>query len=300
MNNCHYLLRDSNEIFGIYMSLEIAYNHLLQFIYNLQRYYKIISGTECSIKPILNNFQIIQYNDNLVVNLYSINSNFCLVDSKLVNYTFNTLSITDFVSKLEKLSNNYKLDQDDLNLFIPINFTDTEIKNIIQPSEQQNKDINKELQDLQHKMSLLTEIKNVEQNTLNKIKQNIKSKEEQTFLDKVKSESIKQKIEQKKEYYEKTKNKYKIDKNIYFKIKQEIEEGKRSKDKLPELFIDDYKIFTKMEENKLLSMELSDDEFQEYLKYKPEKKQTFVTMFDDINDKWIQHSNDTDSSDYYE
>lgn len=316
--NSHYLLRDSNEIFGIYASLDIAYNHLLQFLYNLQRYHKIITGNICSVKPVLGNFQIIQYEDNSVINLFNINSNFHLVDINLNKLNFTKLSITDFISKLEE-STRLNLDQNDLNLFIPINFTETEIKNIVQPPEQNNSlnslnspespelsnsytksvqiipnEVNNELRELQAKIALLDAMKNSEKTSLNKIKENIKSKEEQVFLEKVKTETIKQKLEMKKEYYEKTKNKFKIDKDIYFKIKKEIEDGERTPDKLPELFIDEFKIFTQMEVDNLLDLESSDDAFREYIKHKPEKKKNFVTNFDNIfeNDNWENKNSD--------
>jgi len=330
MNNCHYLLRDSNEIFGIYTSLETAYNHLLQFLYNLQRYHKIITGNSCSIKPVLGNFQIIQYEDNSVVNLFNISTNFKLTDINLQEQTFSKLSIIDFISKLEQASN-LNIDSNDLNLFIPINFTETEIKNIIQPpSVQLNQqirsnfisignitetessteiqtqnniifehDISEELQELQTKIELLDAMKNSEKSSLDKIKENIKSKEEQVILEKVKTETIKQKLERKKEYYDKTKNKFKIDKEIYFKLKKEINDGERTPDKLPELFIDEFKIFSQMELDKLLDLESSDDAFKEYIKHKPDKKKNFSTNFDNIfeNDNWgnINEKEESDS-----
>ena len=322
MNNYHYLLRDSNEIFGIYTSLETAYNHLLQFLYNLQRYHKIITGTICSIKPVLGNFQIIQYEDNSVVNLFNINTNFKLIDINLQQLTFSKLSITDFILKLEQTTN-LNIDSNDLNLFIPINFTETEIKNIIQPpSVQSNQqiqsniietetstesnpifghEVTKELQELKTKIELLDSMKKSERSTLNKIKENIKSKQEKVILEKIKTETIKQKLEKKKEYYDKTKNKFKIDKEIYFKLKKEIDEAETTADKLPELFIDEFKIFSQMELNKLLDLESSDDAFKEYIKFKPEKKKNFATNFDNIfeNDNWgnINKKDNLSSSD---
>ena len=68
MNTNHYLLRDSNEIFGIYNTLDIAYNHLLQFMYNFNRYYKLINPSkdiEYNLRLLVKNFQIIYYDNNL-------------------------------------------------------------------------------------------------------------------------------------------------------------------------------------------------------------------------------------------
>jgi len=335
MSNSHYLLRDSNEIFGVYLSIDTAYNHLLQFLYNLQRYHKIITGSTCSIKPIISNFQIIQYEDNSVINLYNLNSNFNLVDSNFQQLKFTKPSIIDFISKLE-IGSRLNIDTNDLNLFIPINFTETEIKNIVQPepknptpthtniqvhiplilkSETETltesicsaSEVSKELQELQEKIALLDAMKQNERTSLDKIKENIKSKEEQVFLEKIKTETIKQKLEQKKEYYDKTKAKFKIDRDIYFKIKKEIEDGERQTDNLPELFVEEFKIFSKMEQEKMLDLESSDDAFKEYIKHKPEKKKNFATTFDNIfeNDNWgnknfvVNQDDDNISDDSY-
>jgi hypothetical protein len=293
MNNNHYLLRDSNEIFGIYTTLDIAYSYLLQFIYNFYRYYKLYAGNSLNISLMLKNYQIIQYENNIVINLYNINNKFKLVDvnSNIINIT--TISIIDFIAKLENITDDVNINSNDLNLFIPINFTETEKTNF------NTNDINIELKELQAKIELLGEMKQNEQNTLCKIKENIKTKEEQVFMEKIKTETIKQKIEQKKEYYEKSKNKFKIDKNIYFKIKEEINSGDREPNNLPELFIEEFKIFSKLEEDDLLNLELSDDIFQEYLKYKPEKIINFITNFDNIfnNDNWANKNNSDKESD---
>jgi hypothetical protein len=289
--NSHYLVRDSNEIFGIYSTLDIAYSYLLQFIYNFYRYYKIYNSNNLNINLILKNFQIIQYDNNIVINLYSVNNRFKLIDinSNIINLT--TISIIDIIAKLENFSDDINIDSNDLKLFIPINFTETEKINLKEKHNQiklNTNDINLELKELQAKIDLLGEMKQNEQNSLSKIKENIKTKEEQVFMGKIKTETIKQKIEQKKEYYEKSKNKFKIDKNIYFKIKEEINSGDREPDNLPELFIEEFQIFSKLEENNLLDLELSDNVFQEYLKYKPDKITNFITNFDNIfnNDFW--------------
>ena len=116
-------------------------------------------------------------------------------------------------------------------------------------------------------------------------------------MEKIKNERLREKFEQKKEYYEKMKNKFKIDKELYYKIKLEVKNGERELSKIPELFIDEYKIFVKLEEDNLLDMELSENLFQEYLKYKPEKKQNFNTLYDNIFNSIPIDSSDDESSD---
>jgi hypothetical protein len=301
MNTNHYLLRDSNEIFGIYNTLDIAYNNLLQFMYNFNRYYKLINPSkdmEYNLRLLVKNFQIIHYDNNMIINLYNIDNTFKLVDLKLNIIDISTVSIIDFISKLENICDEINIDSNDLKLFIPVNFTETEKK---QPADTKNfstNEINKELTELKAKIALLDEMKENEKNSLNKIKNEIKTKEEQVFMEKIKSQTIKQKFEQKQEYYEKIKSKFKIDKEIYFKIKSEINAGEREINNLPELFIEEYNIFLNLEKENILDMESSDELFQEYLKYKPEKKQNFNTLFDNIfSSKNENSSSDDDISD---
>ena len=74
-------------------------------------------------------------------------------------------------------------------------------------------------------------------------------------------------------------------KNQHDVIKKEIENGERTPNKLPELFIEEFKIFTQMELENLLDIESSEDAFNEYIKLKPEKKKNFITNFDNIFEK---------------
>lgn len=276
----HYLLRDSQEIFGIYISLDLAYNYLLQFLYNFYRYNKILTGDSCNIKILIKNFQIIQYNNNVVINIYQLDSNFKLIDVNMIAIKFTSISIIDLLLKLDNINDNdnINIDSNELNLFIPITITET--------SHPVN---NRDLIELETKMNMLKTMKENEKINLDKIKDNIKIKEEQVFMEKIKNESIKNKLEQKKEYYDKLFNKFKIDKDIYFKIKKEIDNGERNINNLPILFIDEYNIFNKLNnENYLNSSYCLDDIFQQYLKFKPEKTQHFVSNYDNIfeNDNW--------------
>ena len=255
MNTSHYLLRDSNEIFGIYNTLDIAYNHLLQFMYNFNRYYKLTNPSkdmEYNLRLLVKNFQIIHYDNNMVINLYNVDNTFKLVDTHSNNINISTVSISDFISKLENICEEINIDSNDLKLFIPVNFTETEVVKKQNQSINDNSknistnDINKELKELKEKIELLDELKENEKNSLNKIKNELKTKEEQVFMEKIKNERLREKFEQKKEYYEKMKNKFKIDKELYYRIKSEIKNGSRELKNLPELFIDEYNIFLKL------------------------------------------------------
>jgi len=306
MNTSHYLLRDSNEIFGIYNTLDIAYNHLLQFMYNFNRYYKLTNPSkdmEYNLRLLVKNFQIIHYDNNMVINLYNVDNTFKLVDINSNNINISTVSISDFISKLENICEEINIDSNDLKLFIPVNFTETEVvkkqSQQINDNSKQNStnEINKELKELKEKIELLDELKENEKNSLNKIKNELKTKEEQVFMEKIKNERLREKFEQKKEYYEKMKNKFKIDKELYYRIKSEIKNGSRESKNLPELFIEEYNIFLKLEEEQLLELESSDKLLEEYLKFKPEKKQNFNTLYDNIFNSNINDSSDDSSSD---
>jgi hypothetical protein len=295
MNTSHYLLRDSNEIFGIYNKLDIAYNNLLQFMYNFNRYYKLTNPSkdmEYNLRLLVKNFQIYHYENNMIINIYNVDNTFKLVDINLNDVNISTVSIIDFISKLENICEEINIDSNDLKLFIPVNFTETEVV-----KKQPTNDIDKELKQLKEKIELLDELKENEKKSLNKIKNELKTKEEQVFMEKIKNERLKEKFEQKKEYYDKMKNKFKIDKELYYRIKSEIKNGSRNLTNLPELFIDEYNIFLKLEENNLLDIELSDNLFQEYLKYKPEKKQNFNTLYDNIFNSNPNNLSDDESSD---
>ena len=300
MNTNHYLLRDSNEIFGIYSTLDIAYNHLLQFMYNFNRYYKLTNPSkdmEYNLRLLVKNFQIIHYDNNMVINLYNVDNTFKLVDIHSNYINISTVSISDFILKLENICEEINIDSNDLKLFIPVNFTETEVIKKQPTNENTLKDVNKELKELKEKIELLDELKETEKISLNKIKNELKTKEEQVFMEKIKNERLKEKFEQKKEYYEKMKNKFKIDKELYYRIKSEIKSGSRELTNLPELFIDEYKIFSKLEEHQILEVESSDKLLEEYLKYKPEKKQNFNTLYDNIFNSNHNESSDDESSD---
>ena len=278
--NCHYLLRDSNEIFGIYTSLDNVYFYLLQFIYNCYRYQKILSSDPCNIKMIIKNFQIIKYDNNIIINVYQLDNSFKLIDINSEQLIHNNILINDLISKLVSIIDDISIDSNELKLFIPVTITETEIDDTVP----------QELKDLKKKIEMLNQKKHNETN---------KIKEEQLFMQKIKNESIKNKLELNKEHYIKAKDKFKIDKDIYFKIKNEIENGERSEKNLPLLFIDEYNIFNELEKNNILDINASDELFNEYIKYKPDKKQSLKTMFDDIfdNDNWGNQNLDTSDSD---
>ena len=299
MEHTHYLLRDSNEVFGIFDTIEYAYTYLLQFIYHFYRYNKKY------IELCLDNFQIIQYTNNNIINIFIINSNYKLFNNNMQLQQYSNITISDLLLKLNNINKNgnnklnTKVNTDntklnintdneydknmleELNLFIPM----SETENIINHEN----NLNDEIKELQQQIETLNTIKQNETSSLIKIKDNLKIQEEQYFFNRIKNESIKQKIEFKKESYEKIFNKFKIDMDIYFKIKNEIQNGDRSDTNLPLLFIDEYKVFLYLDQNNLLNNENHNDIFNEYIKHKPDKIEKFVSNYDNIFDNVCSH-----------
>ena len=154
--NCHYLLRDSNEIFGIYTSLDNAYCYLLQFIYNCYRYHKILSSEPCNIKMIIKNFQIIKYDNNIIINLYQLDNSFKLIDINSELLTHNNILINDLIYKLLSIIDDISIDSNELKLFIPVTITETETE---KPKNEIPNKVQQELKDLEMKIEMLNKKK---------------------------------------------------------------------------------------------------------------------------------------------
>jgi hypothetical protein len=261
MDNKHYILRDKQEIFGIYSTLEQAYISLLQFIYNFYRYSKYISDNNINSKIFITQFQIISYTNNIINNIYNLNYNYNLLDFNSEILELNSIAIMDFLTKISLINDDLNVDSNDLNLFIPINFTETEKKNNI------NID-NINIDEIKKKLDKLQQDKESHLQKINDEKNKLKQKEEQFLIEKMKTERLKQQINNKTEKYEKLKNKFKIDKNIYFQIKNEIDSGNRSISNLPELFINEFNIFDKLNQDNILTNSNSELQLNEYIKQK--------------------------------
>jgi hypothetical protein len=97
--NIHFVLRDKQEIFGIYNSLEDAYAVLLHFIYNFFRYSKHLNNNDNIIVDLISYFQIISYSNNIINNIYNLNKHFKLQDYNSEIIKLNTITLNDLVNK---------------------------------------------------------------------------------------------------------------------------------------------------------------------------------------------------------
>jgi hypothetical protein len=75
---------------------------------------------------VIKNFQIIKYDNNIIVNVYQLNNTFKLIDINSEVFPNNIL-INDLISKLYNISDDIEIDSTELKLFIPVTVTETVI-----------------------------------------------------------------------------------------------------------------------------------------------------------------------------
>jgi hypothetical protein len=209
-----YIIKDNNDILGVYKKLNDAYDYIL-FINNY-----IIS--KCNGKNIINILKIYKYNNNILKKIYYIDNNLKLIEE---NINYNKLYNTDNIENI--------IESSEINIFIP-NETDN-------------------INDLQEKISLLEKLQQDEIKKLNELKNNFVNKEEKYIEEKVKIDNKKLKLKQEQEKWDTIKKKFEADKKLYFVFKNEINEGKRKNEEIPELFKDIYPIFDKLDNDGYLN-----------------------------------------------
>ena len=203
-----YIIKDNNDILGVYKNLNDAYDYIifLNIYIRKKTNYNII-----------NNIKIYKYKNNIIKDIYFINSKL-----KLITYDKDNEDDND-----DKLS--------EINIFIP---NETEINN-------DNNDVN--IDDLKEKINLLEKLKDHEVLKLQDLKEDYINKEEKYIEEKIKIDNKKLKLKQEQEKWDSIKKKFEADKKLYCLFKQEINDNIREKEDIPELYKDIYPIFEKME-----------------------------------------------------
>lgn len=253
-----YLVRDTNEIFGIYSEISHAYTTLLQYVYLTLKN----SSKNCSIEKMLESFQIMEFDSNVVENIYNLGNDFYLYDFNKKIYVCDKISIRDYITKMNKIVSegtmnkidSEYIDDKDLDIFIPM----TEVEGIENKSREQN--------ELQAKLQMLQNIKKLETDKLDIIKSN--AQKDQQIIDKEKDKElyIEQLRSNDRKRMEEKKKKFLVDINVFMRLEKEIESGKRKKDNIPELFINEWKVFLLMRENNIFSQS-TDEKFDFYIKH---------------------------------
>lgn len=214
-----YIIKDNNDIIGVYKKLDDAYDFVI-FINNY-----INKKTNINI---IKNIKIFKYKNNTIKNIYYINSK---------------LKLSETQENLQNNNdNNDNIDNEssDINIFIPNEIEISEIN-----------DVN--MFELKEKIILLEKIKNNEYDKLQELKKDFISKEEKYTEDKIKINNKKLKLKQEQEKWDSIKKKFEADKKLYFVFKQEIENNIREVEDIPELFKNIYPIFEKLDNDKYLN-----------------------------------------------
>lgn len=289
-----YLLRDAHEIYGIFTELNYAYNHLLQFFHNFYKYYKFLSASTCNIENMLTTFQIIEYDNNMINNVYCLGSDFYLYDTNKKIYTCDKISICDYIAKLNKFVSEEDLYDNNLDIFLPVN-EETEFNtegNIISQTNIQ------EEKELEAKMKLLSEIKEKEEKKLEDMKRSVIISKDLEIISKNNFRNN-QNIRD-INLLENKRKKFRVDLGVFLTLENEIQDGKRKKDDIPVLFIKEFATFNIMRKNNKFTGN-EDEMFQYFLKNIETTHNTgsYNTIFDapNLNEIKNYEYSDTDSND---
>lgn len=293
-----YLLRDAHEIYGIFTELNYAYNHLLQFFHNFYKYYKFLSASECNIDNMLKTFQIIEYDNNMINNVYCLGADFFLYDTNKKIYTSDKISINDYITKLNKFISEEPLYDNNLDIFLPVN-EETEFNT---EGDVVSLSVADDEKELEAKMKLLSSIKEKEQKKLNELKNSTEINKDIALINnqKAKENFEKNQIRKDKELLDNKRKKFKVDLGVFLTLENEVATGKRDRTDIPPLFVKEHATFTKMKETNNFSN--NEEEMFQYFLNNIETEHNsgkYNTLFDAPNLAEIKQYtfSDTDSVD---
>ena len=292
-----------------YFTYCVFSNNKLETIYNnLNFALKDISTKRDSfIKPYLINssinFEKIFYNRE-TKNFYNSKRFFYLEhdyvnlnESNKVKLKSNESNIVEIPN--EKIDND--VDENELNLFIPLgNDFDEDYYNLDNDKklhQTHEEKLSKEelLEKLRQKISNLKNLKEIEENDLSKIETMMENKKDNFNKNKIKFNRMKKQKDEKKEKYECLERKFKSDKNTYFKMKADINDGKLSS--IPDLFKIKYDILTKMDKNNQLD---NNNSLEIYLENIPYIQEVFTVEDEQLvgifGEYYINDASETESS----
>ena len=214
-----YIIKDNNDIIGVYKNLDKAYDFII-FINNY-------INKKTNINNIIKNIKIYKYKNNIIKNIYYINSK---------------LKISEIQENLQNNNNNDNIENEssEINIFIPNEIEISEIN-----------DVN--MFELNEKIILLEKLKNNECEKLQELKEDFVDKEEKYIQEKIKINNKKLKLKQEQEKWDSIKKKFEADKKLYFVFKQEIEDNIREVEDIPELFKNIFPVFEKLDNDKYLN-----------------------------------------------
>jgi hypothetical protein len=215
-----YIIKDNNDIIGVYKKLEEAYD----FVIFINKYI----NKKTNINNIIKNIKIYKYKNNTIKNIYYINSKLKLSETQ------DNLQNNNNIENID----NIDYESSEINIFIPNEISEINDVNMIE---------------LKEKIILLEKLKNNECEKLQELKKDFIEKEEKYIEDKIKINNKKLKLKQEQEKWDSIKKKFEADKKLYFLFKQEIENNIREIEDIPELFKNIYPVFEKLDNDKYLN-----------------------------------------------
>lgn len=281
--NKQYIVRDNQEIYGVYNDIAFAYVSILQYIYIT------IKNTKCSVETLIESFQIFEYNNNITENIYNIGHDLYLYDINKKIVVCDNISVRDYTTKINNMDTSNDINSKDMDIFLPMTEV-TENRNSRAKTELEGK--LKMLQNIkEQEEKKLTELKNQTIEEKNIINDN---KNKETFIQTMYDNDIKRKEEKKKKLI--------ADIQVFMTLRKEMDDGTREMDVVPEMFEDDYKIFMEMMEFNIL--EKSDNEKFEYYYQKkqndPKFKSEFSKVFDQPNIEELKNLCFSDTESIYD
>jgi len=228
-----YIIKYNDNIIGIYNNINDTINYLNDYINKSVILLNNYNGDVNRFKLDIKKHIIEYYRNNLLQYCYKINSKYEVIGN---NEKFN-LIIKDNTNDIF-----YK---EEVNCILPISFENIDLNQInkIRTESLINDDTFDE--EISKRKKLVEELNKME-NDKKKIEINIKLTKE------------------KEEEY---RRKFLVNRKLYFVFKKEMEDKKRELDDIPELFINEWNIFTKMENENTLDKSLIDidDTFTEII-----------------------------------
>jgi len=272
---------------GIHITLKlININNLIEYFndFTIQEYLENFSIIK-QIKLDYNNFIFITDHNSNVTSFQSVKHKLNLLMKKF-NIEKNTENIDIFIPLDEKLENDGKTVENTIN---------TEFINKL---EKENRTI--DIDFIKRRIDELTQIRDSEYSKINEIQSTIKEKKEKVNIEKVKTKSKKIKLKYEKEKWEELKRKFDININIYKSIKNEIEQQERLPNDIPELFQNEYKVFSQIDQENKLDDHIVFNIYLEYIKnIKNDQINNFNILFESHNIIIDDEDEPLNSSDNY-
>jgi hypothetical protein len=233
-----YILMNGSTIHLISNNLETCQHKLIDTMMDYTDHFKV-----AKLDDSFSNYVIQEFLEGVVLvrNIYFLKFSFT-DGNKEINTNFY------LQQKISKLKTKLAIDetipintQNDLDIFIPLNITQTIENNMVNTEfitklEKENKNVDIEF--LRKRIEELTSIKDQEAKKLDDYKNTLDEKKQHIHKEKIETKSKKYKLKYEKEKWEELKRKFQVSLNLYKSFKKEMEEGTRND--IPELFLQEY------------------------------------------------------------